>query len=203
MSKAKITDIEATGTPGSTTFLRGDGSWQTPSSMPGNVLLASYSGAAASRADIALPSGYSRLTLVLHATFSADGGNLTAQVTTDNFATVKSGASAYNYNSWRANTSTYTNTTSNAASSIVLATNKGNAAGDDMMGTIAVFFAGDAAKITRLIKSLTYGIGGSASPGVEQGDGAYLTAEAVNGIRIAPSTGTFTYEIYVYGDLDA
>lgn len=162
--------------------------------------ISSHSGSAASSADIPLPSGYSRLRIVIYATFSTDGGNLTAQFTDDNFATVESGASDYNYSSWRVNTSATADDTSNAASSILLLTNKGNAAGDDLAGEIDVYFAGDSSKITRLMKSLTHGIGGSASPGAERGDGAYLTASAINGIRIAPSTGTMTYSAFVYGD---
>lgn len=180
-----------------------DPTWETPSAGGGGAWTLINSGGTtfttASTVDIPLASGYVAHQIIFYATFSTDAGDLNAQVTTDNFSTVKSGVSDYNYNSWRGNTSGNSNTTSNGTTLIKMITNKGSAAGDDATGEFTVWFADDSAKLTALTKRITYGIGGGASPGIEVGDGRYLTAATVNGIRLAPSTGTMTGSYRIYG----
>lgn len=177
-------------------------SWVTPTSGGGAYTLINSGGttfSAATQVDIVLSTSYIAHKIVLYSTFSSDGANLNGQITTDNFSTIKSGASDYKYDSARGNTGALANTSSTGATAIRMATNVGSAAGDDMHGEVNIYFAADSGKLTKLTKNLIYGIGGGTNEGIEFGDGTYTTAATVNGIRLAPSAGNMTGKYYVYG----
>lgn len=167
----------------------GDGHWHR---------LAVYNPAAAGQVDITIPANASAVKLVCALATSNDGVELRARVTTDSFGTVKSGVSDYKYSEGRLfSANSDANTTSEAADHIRLATNIGNVAVEEFMGEVTVFGAGNSSFPTSLTTHHTRQ-NSSGILNVGYGGGRYVTANAVNGIRLYPSAGTITGVVYVY-----
>lgn len=171
-----------------------DTSW----GYPGPI--ATYTGTAAAQVDVALPSGYVRHRLVIAILPATSGVEIRCRITDDNFSTVESGASDYYYNDFRVWPGTNTgNSGSNAADHIRLASANGNTLARSFIGTFDVLFAADSAWPTD-VQQQHNRINGSGDSSCAFGGGRYLTASAVNGLRIYASSGNIDYTIYVYGD---
>lgn len=158
---------------------------------------------AASEADIDLPdSGYAMFLVLFNFTVSNDGVDFHAWVTNDGFATVEDGAAAYHFLDARIYGTGSDNAGGGTDTKMLISNNIGNDTGEGIRGRIDVMWPCEAGINTVFdTRHSRINNGGTNSHGY--GGGEYLTAEAINGLRLAPSSGTFTGTVLVIGMKDA
>lgn len=183
-----------------------DTNWYTVSktgggSSGGYQLLSTVSGTTDAEVDLPLPAGYSQFKIVFKMTVGTDNTMLYGRITNDDFSTVESGATVYRYLDSRAyiNTGSISNTGSGGDDHIQFTASIGNAAGEMVIGQLEVNLAGDADAYT-MIKSDLYRDYSDGTTYIEHQGAIYHVAEAINGLRLYLSSGSFaTYNFKIYG----
>ncbi len=195
--------VLAPGTDGDVLTTHGasaDPTWETPTGGGGSMTYVgktTFSGAA--QVDIPLSSSYTSHKIEFYITVATDSVGLDARITTDNFSTVKSGASDYVYTQLRSSaSSTAVSSSSGAAAiSLVVTAAIGNAANEFAAGEIMVINAPDTAPTT--VEGRLQYMTPATAVGQSITTGSYLATTAVNGIRVYATSGNISGYYKLWG----
>ena len=191
-----IADLAATGTASSTTFLRGDNSWQAAGGGAWELVTSTDTGTS-TYVDFTVSSTYD----VYAITFSSISSQYTAKILRLD-ASINAGSSwlASNEYSWHLNKSTYQSASyaaeANAAQGwgINLTKNGGGMASGiySMSGTLYFYKPSDAVKYKQLSWCIpTHETTGGYESSVNIGAGMVSTTSAINKLRFKWSSGDF------------
>lgn len=127
---------------------------------------------------------------------STDNVSLSGQVTNDAFSTVESGAGLYSYYDDRRGTGGNAVSSSNSASSITFQNPIGNAAGEAVAGEMTIYKPSDATQYTHF-RGKGNRLNAVAEQNMDDFSATYRVAEAINGLRLAMSSGNLTGTVIV------
>ena len=174
--------------------------------MPGLIFQETVSPAAAANVDIPLTTAGAvayEIIFELVGSAAGNGDNIELNVTNDAFVSVENTGTPYKWNDARARGATPTNTVTGSESEdfIQMLTNLGTAAGEFAMGRIQVNFPHDTGVGTNFEFKFTR-INATGELFSTFGGAFYVTAESINGFRLAfddlTGSPTFTGTVHIF-----
>lgn len=163
-------------------------------------LLATTAASAASEVDFDLPAGYRRYEIRYDTIVSADGAELYCLLSKDGGSNFL--ASGYKWAAHEADSGgTGTNTGSASDTQIIIALNVGNAASEGSDGVVSIYNPASATRFKNVLFDTATNDNTAGFLNKRRvGCGVYATdADALNAVRISPSSGTVTGTFKLYG----